>query len=70
MKRAHLAAIALICALTGCQSETESFNTAASEKVAAEKGLRPGGPPAKASGKTVNGRRSTSKTDFDPMPKP
>ena len=48
VRPSHLAALALIWSLTGCHSETGSFNAAASEKVAAEKGLKPGGPAAKA----------------------
>ncbi len=60
VRLAHLAAMALIGVLTGCHSETGSFNAAASEKVAAEKGLRPGGPAAKASGKRLGRGRQTT----------
>jgi hypothetical protein len=58
----RLAALALISSLTGCHSETGSFNAAASEKVAAEKGLKLGGPAAKASGKLVKRGRQTTET--------
>src|SRR5262249_10213208 len=47
-RHSHLVVIALIGFVTGCHSETGSFNAAASEKAAAEKGLKPGGPTVKA----------------------
>jgi len=46
------------------------INALASEKVAAEKGLKPGGPAAKVPGKTLRGGRRTTKTGFAPIPKP
>ena len=70
VRLAHLAAIALIGVLTGCHSETGSFNAAASEKVAAEKGLKPGGPAAKASGKLLGRGRQTTETGGAALPKP
>ena len=62
VRSSRLAALALIWSLTGCDSETGSFNAAASEKVAAEKGLKPGGPAAKAPGKLVRRGRQTAET--------
>ena len=70
VRHSHLAAIALIWVLAGCRSETGSFNAAAAEKVATEKGLRPGGPAAKNSGKLVGRGSQSTKTGFDLLPKP
>jgi hypothetical protein len=67
VRPAHLAALALIGVLTGCHWETGSFNAAASEKVAAEKGLKPGGPAAKASGELLGRQRQTTKTGGAPF---
>jgi hypothetical protein len=48
----HFAAFALIGVLVGCNSsDTGTFSAQASEKAAAEKGLRPGGPAANNTGK-------------------
>ena len=66
----RLAALALVWSLTGCHSETGSFNAAASEKVAAEKGLKLGGPAAKAPGKLVRRGRQTTETGGAALPKP
>jgi hypothetical protein len=70
VRYSRLAALALSWSLTGCHSETGSFNAAASEKVAAEKGLRPGGPAAKASGKLLERGRQTTETGGAALPKP
>jgi hypothetical protein len=70
VRLAHLAAMALIGVLTGCHSETGSFNAAASEKVAAEKGHKPGGPAAKASGKLLGRGRQATVTGGAVLPKP
>ena len=67
VKHTHFAALALLGVLTGCQSETASFNAAASEKVAAEKGLKPGGPAAKESGKRLPRGRQPTKTGGVPV---
>jgi hypothetical protein len=70
VKHVHLAAFALLWVLTGCNSETGSFNAAASEKLAAEKGLRPGGPAAKVPVKLLRQGRQTTETGGSPLPKP
>jgi hypothetical protein len=69
-RRARLAAFALIGFLTGCGSETGSFNAAASEKLAAEKGLKPGGQAAKGPGKGLRRGRLTTETGDTSLPKP
>ena len=63
-RHARLAAFALIGFLTGCGSEMGSFNAAASEKVAAEKGLKPGpgGQAAKEPGNRLRRGRQTTET--------
>jgi hypothetical protein len=62
--------MALIGFVTGCQSETGSFNAAASEKAAAEKGLKPGGPAAKTPAKLVKRGRQWTETGGAPVAKP
>jgi hypothetical protein len=69
-RHARLAAFALIGFLTGCGSETGSFHAAASEKLAAEKGLRPGGQAAKEPGKLPRRGRPTTETADTPLPRP
>jgi hypothetical protein len=69
-RHARLAAFALIGFLTGCGSETGTFNAAASEKVAAEKGLKPGGLAAKESGKLPRRGRLTTETGDLSLPRP
>jgi hypothetical protein len=69
-RHARLAAFALIGVLTGCGSETGSFNAAASEKLAAEKGLKPGGPAAKEPGKLLRRGRLTTETGDTSLLKP
>jgi hypothetical protein len=69
-RHARLAAFALIGFVTGCDSETGSFNAAASEKAAAEKGLSPGGPTAKAPGKLLRRGRETTETGGAHFSKP
>ena len=69
-RHARLAAFALIGFLTGCGSETGSFNAAASEQVAAEKGLKPGGPAAKGPGKRLGRGRLATETGDTSLPKP
>jgi hypothetical protein len=69
-RHARLAAFALIGFLTGCDSETGSFHAAASEKLAAEKGLKPGGLAAKAPGKLLRRGRLTTETGDTSLPKP
>jgi hypothetical protein len=70
VRYSHLAAAALIWSLTGCHSETGPFNAAASEKLAAEKGLKPGGPAAKAPEKLVTRGRRTTKVGDPSVPRP
>jgi hypothetical protein len=70
VRYAHVAAFALTWVLTGCRSETGSFNAAASEKVAAEKGLKPGGQAAKEPGKRLRRGRLTTATGDTSLPKP
>ena len=62
VRYSRLTVLALIWSLTGCHSETGSFHAVASEKVAAEKGLKPGGPAAKAPGKLVRRGHQTTET--------
>jgi hypothetical protein len=69
-RHARLAAFALIGFLTGCGSETGSFHAAASEKVAAAKGLKPGGLAAKEPGKRLGRGRLTIETGDTSLPKP
>jgi hypothetical protein len=69
-RHARLAAFALIGFLTGCGSETGSFHAAASEKLAAEKGLRPGGQAAKEPGKVLRRGRLTTETGDTSLLKP
>ena len=70
VRYSHLAALALIWSLNGCHSETGSFNASASEKVAAEKGLKPGGQAAKDPGKRLRRGRLTTATGDTSLPKP
>ena len=71
VRHAHLAAFALLGVMTGCRyPATGSFDAAASEKVAAEKGLKPGGPAAKESGKLLPRGRQPTKTGGVPVTKP
>jgi hypothetical protein len=70
VRHSHLAVIALIGFVTGCHSETGSFNSAASEKVAAEKGLKPGPPAAKAPAKLLKRGRQWTETGGTPVAKP
>ena len=62
IRHAQLAAFALLWVITGCGPATGTFDAAASERVAAEKGLKPGGPAAKASGKLLPRGRQPTKT--------
>jgi hypothetical protein len=61
VRRAYFAVFALLGVITGCGDPSRgTFNAAAAEKVAAEKGLKPGGPAAKESGKRLpRGRQPT-----------
>jgi hypothetical protein len=70
VRYSHLAVIALIGFVMGCQSETGSFNAAASEKAAAEKGLQPGPPAAKAPAELLKRGRQWTETGGTPVAKP
>ena len=60
LRHARLSALALLGVMTGCSDpETATFDAAASRKIAAEKGLRPGGL-AKERGKVLGRGRPTS----------
>jgi hypothetical protein len=61
-RHAHLAALALLGVMTGCSDpDTATFDAAASRKIAAEKGLRPGGL-AKERGKVLGPGGKTTET--------
>jgi hypothetical protein len=64
MRHAHLAAFALMGIMTGCGDPASgTFDAAASQKIAAEKGLKPGGP-TKERGKLLKqGRETTNSAD-------
>jgi hypothetical protein len=69
-RHAHLVAFVLISVLTGCQSETGTFNASASEKVAAEKGLKPGSSAAKVPGKVLKQGRGKTENGGSTLPTP
>ena len=64
------AAFALVWVLTGCNSESGTFSAAASEKAAAEKGLKPGGPTPKEIPKFIRRGRQSTETGGTPLPTP
>jgi hypothetical protein len=62
VRHAHFAAFALLGFMTGCgDSATGTFDAGASQKIAAEKGLKPGGP-TKERGKLLGQGRKTTKS--------
>jgi hypothetical protein len=64
VRHAHLAAFALLGVMTGCgDPATGTFDAASSTRIAAEKGLKPGGP-TKDRGKLLRkGRQTTENGD-------
>ena len=64
LRHAQLAAVALLWFITGCgDPATGTFDAAASTRIAAEKGLKPGGP-TKDRGKLLRkGRQTTENGD-------
>jgi hypothetical protein len=70
MSYAHLTAFALLGVMTGCgDPATGTFDAAASTRIAAEKGLKPGGP-TKERGKLLKKGRQTTGTGDSSVRKP